>query len=166
MGTSGVTGGFKVDFAYQEQYLPQVIAILKANATALIAIEVADPDSDMQRATDLNITISSGSVAVRIRRASQSHYRDLTIRAYKNGNKTELHKLREGYAKWYLYAWEDTQGQLAEWMLVDIDKMREAELFSENRPIKMNKDGYTGFIAYSIGELSKANAIIAKRIAA
>lgn len=52
-------------------------------------------------------------------------------------------------------------GQL-EPILVDINKMRDANLFSEQRKVTMNTDGYTGFITYTIEELEYNNCIIAK----
>ena len=42
--------------------------------------------------------------------------------------------------------------------------MREADLFSEQRPIKMNKDGYTGFVTYTIKELEYHSCIISRQI--
>ena len=125
----------------------------------IVNIQVATPEDDMKHSTDLKVTVNSGDIAVRIRR--DTGFRDLTIRA-KNGNaKTELHKLREGFAQWYLYAWTKN-GKISEWILVSIDAMRAAGLFSESRPVKMNTDGYTGFVCYQFHELENAGALIAK----
>ena len=152
------TNTFKYNWDWQLQHIEQIKQILKKQAMHIVKVEIASPENDMQHATDLEIQIKGGSVAVRIRR--DIPYRDITIRA-KNGNsKTEIHKLREGYADWYLYAWT-IENKIVEWVLLDINIMRLNKLFDETRPIIMNKDGYTGFITYSLPELNKIGAIVA-----
>jgi hypothetical protein len=154
---------FKQNWAFSETYMPDIKAILKRNAMHIVTVDIAPDEDDMKRSTDLKIRVSSGDVAVRIRRASYNpRYRDLTIRA-KNGNaKTEIHKLREGYADWYLYLWTDDFG-ICDWVLVDIHRMRESGLLNESRPVKMNKDGYTGFCCYPVDELQSIGAIVARK---
>ena len=88
-------------------------------------------------------------------------FRDLTIRAKCGRSKTELDKLREGFARWYLYMWTDRTGDVIEWIFVDIDIMRQKGLLSEKREITMNKDGYTGFVKYTQFELKQCGALIA-----
>lgn len=149
---------FQNNFDWQLQYMEQIEAIIKSQAMHIIKVEIASPEDDMQHATDLDIKIVGGRVAVRIRR--DTLYRDLTIRAVNNGSRTEIHKLRDGYADWYLYAW--TIGdKIAEWVLVDISIMRLNNCFTKKRSITMNRDGRTGFVTYSIKELQKYNAIVA-----
>ena len=149
---------FKYNWDWQLQHIDQIKTIIKSQAMHIIKVEISTPENDMKYATDLEIQITGGSVAVRIRRDIQ--WRDITIRA-KNGNsKTEIHKLREGYADWYLYAWT-MENKIVEWVLLDINIMRINKLFDETRPIIMNKDGYTGFITYSLPELNKIGAIVA-----
>lgn len=149
---------FQNNWNFQEQYINDVCDIIKSNAMHIIDVSVSTPEDDMQRATDLKITISAGDVAVRIRR-SQYNFRDITIRAYKNGYKTEIHKLREGCGDFYLYAWENKQQcGFDEYVLFDINKAR--SVFMEDREIKMNKDGNSGFVAYSIFDIFAQGAII------
>jgi hypothetical protein len=153
---------FKDDFKWQSKYINDVKAILKSQAMKIVNVEVATPEEDMKHATDFKIKITAGDVAVRIRR-DNCRYRDLTIRAYNKGYKTEIHKLREGYGDWYLYAW--TSGNsISEWMLIDLNVMRNNDCFSEDRPIRMNKDGNTGFISYPLSELKDIKAIVAGKI--
>ena len=150
--------GFKHNWNFQEQYIDQVCNIIKANAMNIVDVSISTPEDDMKRATDLKVTISSGDVAVRIRR-SKYNYRDITIRAYKNGYKTELHKLREGYGDFYLYAWENKeQTGIDEYVLFDINKAR--ALFEENKTITMNRDGNSGFVTYTIDAINQQGAII------
>jgi len=152
---------FETNWNFSEKYIHNIAEILRANAMHIVDIEVATPEDDMKHATDLKITIKGGDIAVRIRRSKWS-YRDITIRAYKNGNRTEIDKLRDGYGDWYLYAWEASdQNSLAEWVLIDINKAR--ELFLQERPIKMNNDQTSGFIAYSIDEFKNINAVVEHR---
>ena len=152
---------FDANWRFSESYMSEIKEILKSNAMHIVKIEVASEQDDKKHSTDLKIRVSSGDVAVRIRRSYQQ-FRDLTIRA-KNGNsKTEIHKLRDGYADWYLYLWTDSGG-ICDWILVDIQKMRDSGMLSEARPVKINNDGYTGFYAYSILELQRVGALVARK---
>jgi len=153
---------FKDNWNYAERKMEQVKVILKSNAMHIVSIEVATPEEDMKQSTDLKIKVTAGDIAVRVRRPYRD-FRDLTIRAYNKGSKTEVHKIREGFGDWYLYAWESEGGKLAEWILVDIDKMRESGLIYQDKEIRMNKDGYTGFVNFSLQELDSINAIIARQ---
>jgi hypothetical protein len=150
---------FSWNWNFSEKHMPEIKKILQAQAMHIVKIEVATPDEDMKQSTDLKIKITSGDVAVRIRR--DTGFRDLTIRAKNGQSKTEIHKLREGYAQWYLYAWT-CDDKISEWILVNIDAMRSAGLFDETRPIKMNTDGKTGFVAYSFRELRNAGAMVSE----
>src|SRR3990167_11431285 len=82
---------FDDDWDFQSGYYEQIKRIIEWNATQFIRVYVADPDADYKRATDFTVRIDGGDIAVRIRRASQK-YRDWTIRSYKGGHKTEIHK--------------------------------------------------------------------------
>ena len=151
---------FTANWAFSESYMSEIKKILRNNAVHIVRIDVADADDDLKHSTDLKVKITSGNVAVRIRRAHQ-HYRDFTVRA-KNGNaKTEITKLREGYADWYLYLWTNERG-ICDWILIDLAKMRDTGLLNDDRPVKINKDGYTGFCVYGIDEIIRVGALIAR----
>lgn len=152
---------FEKNWKFSESYMDVIKSILRDNSANIVNIEIAEPEDDMKRSTDLNIKITSGCVAVRIRRANQK-YRDLTIRALNGRAKTEIHKLREGFADWYLYLWTDENG-VCDWILVDINKMRAAGLLNTSRAIILNKDGYTGFCTYTILELESAKALVSRK---
>jgi len=151
----------KRNWAWADQYLPDVKRILMANAGHMLDICIAPLDADMNRATDMVVSVKGGDVAVRVRRP-RYNYRDLTIRA-RAGGKTEIDKIREGFARWYLYGWTNGDGRLAEWMLVDLDKVREHELLSGRRVID-NRDGRTGFIAIPAEELLAKGCIVAHHV--
>jgi hypothetical protein len=154
-----MNAAFTENWNFAESKMDDIKRILKSQAMHIISIEVASPEDDMKHSTDLKVKVTAGDVAVRIRRGRIS-FRDMTIRA-KNGNaKTEIHKLREGFARWYLYMWADNSGKIDDWILVDIDKMRAAGLLNESRQVKMNKDGYTGFVTYTQFELKDCGALI------
>jgi hypothetical protein len=150
---------FRQNWDFSEKYMPTIKRILSKHALRFISVEIADEQEDMTQAFDLKISTQRGRVAVRIRRAS-SKYRDLTIRAYNKGYKTEIHKLRDGFGDWYLYAWEGEGNKIAEYALIDINKAR--HLFNDDRELRLNKDGgATGFYAYSFEELITCGALIA-----
>lgn len=150
---------FKDNWNFSEQHINNVKAILKENAFHIVSVEVATPDEDMKQSTDLKVVVTSGDIAVRIRRPYYD-FRDITIRAYNKGRKTEIHKLRDGCADWYLYAWTNDEGGFADWVLLDINKMRDAGLFHENRNIQMNKDKTTGFVAYGLPEIYAVGGVV------
>ena len=156
MGQRGEMSDFKNNWDFSEKYMPTIKRILSKYALRFVSIEVADEQEDMTQAFDLKVTTKNGRVAVRIRRAS-IQYRDFTVRAYNKGYKTEIHKLREGYGDWYLYAWE-SEGKISEYALIDINKAR--PLFEKDKDLIPNKDG-TKFYAYAFDELVKCGALVA-----
>lgn len=143
---------YKVDRHWSDKRMAQVTKILKDNAMHIVKIEIAPETRDTKEATDLIIEVTGGSVAVRVRR-SNTRYRDLTIRSRRpSGIPTELHKLREGFCDWYLYGWTDN-GHISEWILVDLNQMRNTELFDKARREISNPDRSSWFVAISLGEL-------------
>ena len=157
---------YKDNWDFQEGYYPQIQAILAQNALHFISIKVADAESDMKRATDFFVKVEDGDVAVRIRREDlKPKYRgELTIRSQQAGHRTELHKIRDGFGKYYLYCWEDDNHQLSRWMLISIDKLRSTGLIYENRHTIPNLDGKTGLVAYTWKELQDNDCIIAHQM--
>ena len=148
---------FETNWNFSEKYIPQVRDILKENAMFIVNIEVASPEDDMKHSTDLKVKITAGDVAVRIRRGKYN-YRDITIRAFKNGYKTEIHKLREGFGDWYLYAWENKeQTEIVDWALIDINKAR--SLFTDDRQYKKT-DETSGFYTYTFDEFIECDALV------
>lgn len=152
---------FKQNWDFQSRYYSKIESIIKQNAGEFISVTVADTETDMKRATDFVIKVTGGDIAVRIRRADKP-WRDLTIRSYNNGYKTEIHKLREGFGRFYLYCWENDKHELSEWVLVDLDKLRETGLLDKQRKQFENRDGTTCFIAFGIRELEQVGCITAK----
>lgn len=154
---------FDTNFTWQQKYESSIKAIIKRNLHHIVDVQVASFEKDTKQSTDMIVTVSGGdSIAVRIRRYP-CRYRDLTIRARAwNGGKTEIHKLREGFARWYVYGWVDSIGMISEWMLLDIDKLRDSSLLGDSNII-MNKDGRTGFINLSLINLYDAQALVAAR---
>ena len=153
---------FSTDFDFQERHKGQVTAILRrvVGKMADITIRTASDNEDKKQSTDYIVEVSVvGTVAARIRR--NTNFRDLTIRSVRtNGTKTELAKIKEGFARWYLYIWHDDNSKVLEWIIVDLDKVRSANLLDAERKTIMNKDGTTGFINITIKELKDANALV------
>lgn len=148
---------FKEQWNWQLNYVDNIKDIIKSLLPKIVNVKVAEPDDDLNRATDYKIKINSGDIAVRIRR--DTNFRDITIRAFNNGHKTELDKIREGYCDWYLYIWTQNN-RIVEWIFLDVNLMRASGLFNNDRKVTMNKDNCTGFIIYTIYELSNINGAI------
>lgn len=147
------------DWHWADQFIPEIRAILAANLAKMIEINIAPREADITAATDLMIVLSSGDIAVRVRRAD-CRFRDLTIRAARDsGAKTELAKIREGSPRWYFYGWEGARGKLAHWIIVDLAKVRALGLL-DNRTLQANGDG-TWFISIPGNELFLKKCLVA-----
>ena len=154
---------FKEQWDWQEQKYQEIIQILQRHLSYIVSIRVADKEEDTRQATDMVIEVETGTVCVRIRShgSHKDKYRGLTIRTKSAGNgKTEIHKLREGFGKYYFYAWADESDVLAEWVLIDIDKVRDAGLLDEPVCQIPNRDGCTRFMEISMNQLRAAGAIL------
>jgi CRISPR/Cas system CSM-associated protein Csm4 (group 5 of RAMP superfamily) len=154
---------FRKNWNFQVGYYSQIKDLIKQNAMYFISIEVADKETDSKKATDFVVRVVGGDIAVRIRRASQKH-RDLTIRSYNNGYRTELQKIKEGFGRFYLYCWENEKNELAEWMLVDLNLLRTSGAL-ENRHEFINEDRITRFIAIPTNYLKSTNCLVACKLA-
>ena len=143
-----------------DRHIPEMMRILRENAIYFMDIEVAGDYKDTEESTDLIVSVKGGAdVAVRTRFAS-CFFRDFTIRSRSFcGGETEIHKLRKGFAKWYLYAWELNNG-FYEWILVDLDCVRQNGLLDKDWTEKQNADGQTQFIIIPLKELWDVGAIV------
>ena len=148
-----MSNNFNNNFGWQSSFYPQIKSILLGNLGKIVNINIADPEQDMKQATDFVITMTGGSVAVRIRRNGYYRFHDFTIRSSKpNGYKTELQKIKEGYGDFYLYCW--TVGDdIKKWILVNLDRLRKSGILEKDRKEIPNIDGSSSFIAISIEEL-------------
>lgn len=151
----------KKDWEWADTFLPQIVDILKSNAIYILEIRIADSDKDTKEATDLVISVTGGDVAVRIRRGKYHKYRDWTIRSVRDsGAKTELNKLRDGFAKWYLYLWTDSEN-IVDWILVDLERSRSSGLLFKDRRNISNGDG-TYFVAIPVNEIKRFNCLVSE----
>ena len=125
-----------------------------------IKVVAADDESDRLRATDYVVIASTGDIACRIRRSTYS-YRDWTIRSKRpSGMRTELAKLREGWCRWYLYAWAEDDTTFRDWVIIDLDAVRESRILDTPRQEIWNHDDSSAFIAISVNELSAIDALV------
>jgi hypothetical protein len=149
---------FSVDKKWANKCLPEVKKILRQYTLYFLEFLIAG----YKKATDMILKTSGGDVALRIRRGSYTKYRDLTIRSFRSsGQKTELEKLRDGFAHFYLYLWTDG-ASIVDWILVDLDKARKTGLLYKQRHHFDNKDG-TYFVAIPVSELKRNDCLIATK---
>lgn len=153
------------DRELEHLHIPDCIDLLYQCLRYLVKIKPSSVKEDTKYAVDLVIDIPGvGDVAVRVRRPKyRDRYRDLTIRAYRtSGTKTELEKIRDGFAKFYLYCWLNYKGKIEDWILIDLDALRKSGLL-DNPRITANNDGKTGFADFHDFELRRANCLIAEQ---
>ena len=144
---------------WADRYTAQVLAILNTLISHLAVLSIASDETDRKYATDLEVKLIGGTIAVRVRKPCR--FRDLTLRALlASGTKTELAKIKEGYAFRYFYAWTDARGNIAEWMLLDLDKLRQSDVLNQPYPLRPNGDG-TSFIAIPLETLRRSGCVIA-----
>lgn len=152
------------DWGWADGYLPEIRRILTVDAMHLFTFRVASYQQDVKQATDMLVTANGEmAIAVRIRR-DYCQWRDLTIRAWRHsGVTTELDKIKDGHGDYYLYAW--AQGfRLPEWMLVNLEALRNSGLLEQAWAVKHNKDGRTRFIAIPHNTLSSRGCIVASNV--
>jgi len=157
---------WQVDKCWADKFIPEITKILTQNAGAFLDVAIANDQDDMEKATDLVVTVTSGQVAVRIRRDGyKKKYRDWTIRSYRNsGSKTELEKLRDGFGRWYLYLWTNNL-MIVDWILIDLNRARESGLLFKKRHHIQNKNKNGGpdgtyFVAISIPEIKNHGCLV------
>ncbi len=152
---------YKRDREWGDSFESQVLSIFHTLLPHLAVIAIASEEKDNKYATDFEVKLVGGTIAVRLRR-SNCGYRDLTIRARRDsGTKTELAKIKEGHAFRYFYGWTDDNNTISEWILVDLDKLRMTDLL--DRRLIPNGDG-THFIAISVNELQDTSCLIASQL--
>lgn len=154
--------GYEDNRRIADKYIPALKNILLQNAMKLISIDISSDEQDTKYATDLVMCVKGGDVATRVRNPT-CVYRDFTVRSRtkytEHGTETEIHKLKRGFARWYLYAWTNDIPQIDSWVLIDLDIVRQHRLLDKDRREIPNGDG-TWFIPITINELYEHDCII------
>lgn len=137
---------FDIEFLFAENHMQAVReAIGECPAKLFNDALTAPVKRDLQEATDLVMTVSSGDIAVRVRRNKFIKLLDWSIRIENKGHKTEIHKLQEGFSRWYFIGWSlDDKSLLADWYLLDMDKIRKNKIMERAYPVHDNYDGTKG----------------------
>lgn len=156
--------GWRTDKEWADTFWPQVEMIVRTQAARIISVTPATDELDRRFATDYTVQVTGGTIACRIRRDG-TRYRELTLRYYREtGATTEWSKIRDGHARWYLYAWAEC-GVLADWVFIDLDIARANDLLARDRgKLCHNGDGSSDFLAYRLKPFAKAGAIVATNV--
>lgn len=146
------------DREWSDQFLPQVKAVLAnvLQARLVTSAITASFERDVKEATDVVLRAGELAVAVRMRRADYSGYRDeFTLRSSRpRGVPTELEKIRDGWGDYMFYGFgEVASGEpvITRWRVLDFDVMRQMWLLRPlilHRAERRNRDGSSGFIAH------------------
>jgi hypothetical protein len=148
---------FQSDKVWSDRYLPLAEEVLRKHLGAIAAVRVALDEEDCGQATDFMVESSAGAVAVRFRRPRHhpaGDFRDLTLRSRRlSGVPTELAKIRDGHARWYLYGWLRDDGTLEDYIIVDLDRVRARGLLDRPFHERSNQDGRTWFIVITVAFL-------------
>jgi hypothetical protein len=150
---------FDKNWKFQERYLPEVEDILREHSYMWVDTRIGTKHEDTKQATDMVGLDNDVSFAVRVRRGGYLKWKDLTIRSYCRGYKTELQKVKEGAGDYYLYCWTDYTGDdICAYWIINMDTLRQSGLLEKTEETD-NGDG-TRFIAIKEWELKKAGALL------
>jgi len=139
-----------------DKYMGVIRPLIEKCVRQTITISVADPENDMKFATDYVVKTDGVSIGCRTLNIENFlKYPNFTIRsALKSGCKTELHKVKEGYPRWYFLGWHEAITKKVDlWVFIDMDKFRKTSI---NNPVivdKWNDDGGSAFNTYNINDM-------------
>ena len=161
--------GFEQNKAWADRFYDQQIDILNGHIHLLdfnkvkrrgININPAPMYDDQNLETDV-IMFGTLRIALRVRRGYSSTFNDIAIRSQlPSGNRTEVHKIRDGLGDYYLYCWTADDAIITEWMLIDLDKFRENMDNCLRIYDHYNDDG-SAFNTYSIPEIIESGCCVA-----
>jgi hypothetical protein len=148
------------DKARADIYLPAIKRLLGE-----LFIGEASKKEDQEQATDLVLSVSSLTVACRVR--SRSDYDkpgypdEITIRYARRGcSKTEWQKFEDGWGDYMVYAFGADGGELHAVTVIDLRHFRAQLIRQQKEPmarqIKINRDGVTQFAVVKISSLNPA----------
>jgi hypothetical protein len=154
---------WQIDKARADLYWREVEQIIRDNVGLIANVHPSSEYEDAKLNRDY--IVDEVRIACRLRwEQSTRGKRDLTIRSKRRrpdgtfNTFVDLHKIKKGFVRWYLYGWIDEQDHLVEWVIVDCFQALAHKLF-DNRPEIPNADGVTWFIAIPITELYPIGAI-------
>jgi len=148
---------------WADTFWPEIECIIRGCAGIIIDVVIAADEDDRQHATDYVVTVSSGTIACRVRRwYAWQKFRDITLRSeLTSGTQTEIDKIRAGWGRWYLYGWAVDDATFGAWVFIDLDKLRASRLLDDDRPAIWNNDHGSSFVPFSLGELAENNCVVA-----
>lgn len=156
---------FERDKEWADSYLPQLSPIIRQCTGDIIDLRIATEIEDRSQATDLVVSIPTGTLAIRIRKPHiwANAYRALTLRSSRpSGRPQELDKIKKGWARWYLYTWAGYEHDFCAWVFVDLDKLRTSgrlAQFSKDDEHD-NRDGSSKWVDLPISDIHAAGAIV------
>ena len=134
---------------YKQEILKYISESFKViNFNKFNSIKKSTDYEDTHLSFDMSFT-SNFNVSVRIRQNKFKKYQDLTIRSKsENNGKTEIHKIKEGKAQVYFYAYENKERtKLEQINICDVDIIRELYKIKKYKE-QSNKYDNTKFMAF------------------
>lgn len=160
---------WKIDKKWSDKFLPEIKQIIGEHL-----ITEPPEEEDIEHNTDLIVLgFDSIRVGCRIRKYEyfSKYPNDFTIRSErpKNGKRTELSKIIEGWGDYFFYGFSDqAEIHILYWRIISLNKFRlwfNRELFKNKGELpgysKNNADSSSNFIAFDISKMP--NEIIFKQ---
>lgn len=168
-------GGNDSNFRFSERTLPlaqaainqlceRAIKIRDLDNTEFGGFKVSDFEADLRHNSDLNFAYAAGNIQVGVRirdnQYIQRYGNQFTIRSRAQyGGRTEIHKILDGFGKFFFYGFANPQGtQLCRWFVGDFNVFRQyhADCAAAGKTAHVfeidNGDGTRGF-AYDLNKL-------------
>lgn len=159
-----MTMGWESSKRRVNKYLPEIERIIRSIAGDIIEFRESTPEEDQHNATDYVVTVSGGDIACRVREQWYWFaFGDFALRYSRpSGRTTEFEKIKNGYGRWYLYAWTSrfSDNKLLAWIFVDLDKLRRSGLLDAPRSPIPSPDNSGEFVTFSLAEMWQQNCII------
>jgi len=143
------------------KYFYEIRRILNKNSYLFTRFTDATPQEDMNEGFDAVFSFPEVKIPIRIRNFEYQRYMDITIRSKSACNqKTEIHKLREGFGDYYFYCWLDKERRhIEKYAIIDLHKFRSVLVNEQPDSSKKNTDG-TEFFVFTVDRLVKTNSIV------
>lgn len=138
------------------QYKPIIIDVM---STILGWTNIKQPSTYQDRNQCTDLVSSQGKAGVRIRKASYS-YRDFTIRNRQYDTKSEIDKIYNSPLTHYLLMYQDNYGNIVQVYIIDVQAMRQHNLFQHMKSNYQSNHDSTGFYYLSLAKLKALNCIV------
>jgi hypothetical protein len=145
----------------ENKYSPQIYRIINRIVYKFTELFPSTEYQDTKECFDVVYKCNEIRIPVRIRKHQYISFSDFTVRSrsYQN-NRTEYHKLKDGFGDYYVYCWENaSRSKIHSYMIIDLHSFRKSGTINKPENSGKNTDG-TEFMSWSLTTLAKSNSLM------